>query len=79
MRLATLLAVVPLAAAMSFPATQVAQAATVPPECDPGMDLTGFNIIIGTDASETLVGTDGPDFIGFDVAVLCEVTQATEG
>lgn len=63
MRIGSLLAVVPLAAAMTVPTAQAAQAATVPPECDPGFDLTGFNVIIGTDASETLVGTDGPDFI----------------
>jgi len=65
LRLTTLLAALPLAAAMSFPAIQSAQAVTVPSDCNPGpdVDLSGYNIVIGTDASETLVGTDGPDFI----------------
>ena len=48
---------------MLVPTAQAAQAVVVPPECEAGLDLTGFNVIIGTNASETLVGTEGPDFI----------------
>src|SRR5215207_6795867 len=33
----------------------------VPPEA--GIDLSQFNIIIGTNASQTIRGTEGPDFI----------------
>jgi Ca2+-binding RTX toxin-like protein len=37
----------------------------IPPECQAFSEeeLAGFNVIIGTDASERLEGTDGPDFI----------------
>src|SRR3954453_21979109 len=67
MRLRPLLAVVPLAVAMMLPAANAAQAVTVPADCDPGpdsgVDLSQYNIIIGTNASETLVGSDRPHFI----------------
>jgi Ca2+-binding RTX toxin-like protein len=40
-------------------------AVDVPEDCavPPDIDLTQFNVIIGTNASERLEGTDGPDFI----------------
>jgi Ca2+-binding RTX toxin-like protein len=60
MRIGPLLAVLPLAASMMIPTAQAAQAVTVPPECDTGFDLTGFNIIIGTD---TVIGGPGDDFL----------------
>ena len=67
MHLRPLLAVIPLALAMMLPSAQAAQAVDVPAVCDPGpgsgVDLSQFNIIIGTDASETLTGTEEPDFI----------------
>jgi Ca2+-binding RTX toxin-like protein len=62
-----LLAVISLAFAMMLPAASAAQAVTVPADCDPGpdsgVDLSLYNIVIGTNASETLVGTAGADFI----------------
>src|SRR6478735_5523762 len=67
MRLRPLLAVVPLALVMVLAPSAGAQAATVPADCDPGpdsgVDLSQYNIIIGTNGPDLLVGTDGPDFI----------------
>ncbi len=63
MRIGPLLAALPLAAAMIIPTAQAAQAVTVPPECDPGFDLTGFNIIIGTDGPDFICGKLGNDRI----------------
>lgn len=55
-----------LATAFLLPTTGVAQAdGHVPEDCavPPFIDLSQYNIIIGTDESETLRGTAGPDFI----------------
>jgi hypothetical protein len=42
-----------------------ATAVDVPDDCavPPDIDLSAYNVIIGTDESETIVGTDGPDAI----------------
>ena len=42
-----------------------AAAANLPADCavPPDLDLTQFNVIIGTNSSETLRGTGGPDFV----------------
>ena len=45
--------------------TGLAQAVEVPPDCavPPFVDLTQYNVIIGTDDSEVITGTSGADFI----------------
>ena len=42
-----------------------AAAVDVPEDCavPPFIDLSQYNVVIGTDAAETLFGTNGPDFI----------------
>lgn len=52
--------------ALVVPAAGVAQAARhIPEACavPPYIDLTAYHVIIGTDESETITGTSGPDFI----------------
>jgi Ca2+-binding RTX toxin-like protein len=66
MRPRHLLASLPLAAALLlYPATAAQAQAVIPADCavPPDIDLTQFNVVIGTDRSEKLVGTEGPDFI----------------
>ena len=65
MRKIQLFALAPLMAAFLVPMTGTAHAVTVPDECavPPDIDLTQFNVIIGSDESEVLQGTTGPDFI----------------
>lgn len=43
----------------------IAQAVEVPADCavPPDIDLTQYNVIIGTDDSEVITGTSGADFI----------------
>jgi hypothetical protein len=54
--------------AASFVATPTAAAVEVPEDraVPPDIDLEQYNVVIGTDASETLSGSEGPDFIAAD-------------
>jgi Ca2+-binding RTX toxin-like protein len=54
-----------LAAGLLVAPASTAHAVDVPEDCavPPFIDLSQYNVIIGTDASETLFGTNGPDFI----------------
>ena len=61
------LAALTFAAALLVPWSGPAQAGDtyVPEDCavPPDIDLTEYNVIIGTDKSEVIRGTKGPDFI----------------
>jgi hypothetical protein len=68
MRTRHILATLPLAAALLLfaPAAAAAHAAVpVPEDCavPPDIDLTQFHVVIGSNKSEVLRGTAGPDFI----------------
>jgi hypothetical protein len=67
MRNLRLLAALPLAAAMFVPLSAEAYPGPVdvPEDCavPPDIDLAQYNVLIGTDESEVLEGTRGPDFI----------------
>ena len=65
MRKLSVLAAVPLAAALLVPMPGALAAVELPSDCavPPFIDLSKYNVIIGTDSSEVLKGTDGQDFI----------------
>jgi Ca2+-binding RTX toxin-like protein len=65
MRKRVLLAALPLAVGLLVPFSTNASAQEVPPDCavPPFIDLTQYNVVIGTNASETLRGTADQDFI----------------
>ena len=65
MRRARLLTLLPLTALFLLPASAAQAQEQLPEDCavPPFIDLTQFNVIIGTDESEVLRGTSGPDFI----------------